>query len=551
MNDAPDELTNDLASALALLAEERTRRIAAEAEAATAKAQAASAKALVSHSEALIARLKLEIEKVRRELYGSRSERKARLLEQMELQLEELEADAGEDELAAEIAAKASAVRAFERKRPSRKPFPEHLPRERVVIAAPTSCSCCGSARLSKLGEDITETLEVIPRQWKVIQTVREKFSCRECEKITQPPAPFHVTPRGFVGPNLLAMILFEKFAQHQPLNRQSERYAREGVDLSLSTLADQVGACAAALKPIHSLIEAHVLAAERVHGDDTTVPILARGKTDTGRIWTYVRDDRPFGGQSPPAALYYASRDRRQEHPERHLKTFTGILQADAYGGYNPLFKVDRDPGPLTQALCWSHARRKFFVLADIATNAKRGKNAAPISPMALEAVKRMDALFDIEREINGLAADQRLERRRRDSLPLVGDLRDWLQTERAKLSRSSPVSEPIDYMVKRWDGFTSFLDDGRICLTNNAAERALRGFALGRKSWLFAGSDRGADRAAFMATLIMSAKLNDIDPQAWLADVLANIADTPVSRLQQLLPWNWTPKALNAQAA
>ncbi|RWX19947.1 IS66 family transposase, partial [Rhizobium leguminosarum] len=240
---------------------------------------------------------------------------------------------------------------AFERKRPSRKPFPEHLPRERVVIAAPASCPCCGSGKLSKLGEDITETLEVIPRQWKVIQTVREKFTCRECEKITQPPAPFHVTPRGFAGPSLLAMILFEKFAQHQPLNRQSERYAREGIDLSLSTLADQVGACAAALKPLHSLMEAHVLAAERLHGDDTTVPILAKGKTDTGRIWTYVRDDRPFGGQSPPAALYYASRDRRQEHPERHLKTFTGILQADAYGGYNPLFKVDRDPGPLTQA--------------------------------------------------------------------------------------------------------------------------------------------------------------------------------------------------------
>ncbi|NEI67844.1 IS66 family transposase, partial [Rhizobium leguminosarum] len=301
-----------------------------------------------------------------------------RLLEQMELQLEELEADAGEDELAAEVAAKASTVRAFERKRPSRKPFPEHLPRERVVIAAPASCPCCGSGKLSKLGEDITETLEVIPRQWKVIQTVREKFTCRECEKITQPPAPFHVTPRGFAGPSLLAMILFEKFAQHQPLNRQSERYAREGIGLSLSTLADQVGACAAALKPLHSLIEAHVLAAERLHGDDTTVPILAKGKTDTGRVWTYVRDDRPFGGQSPPAALYYASRDRRQEHPERHLKTFTGILQADAYGGYNPLFKVDRDPGPLTQALCWSHARRKFFVLADIATNAKRGSRAA-----------------------------------------------------------------------------------------------------------------------------------------------------------------------------
>lgn len=550
MSDATDELPDDLASALALLAEERARRIAAEAEAATAKAQAASAKALVSHSEALIARLKLEIEKVRRELYGSRSERKARLLEQMELQLEELEADAGEDELAAEVAAKASTVRAFERKHPSRKPFPEHLPRERVVIAAPASCPCCGSGKLSKLGEDVTETLEVIPRQWKVIQTVREKFTCRECEKITQPPAPFHVTPRGFAGPSLLAMILFEKFAQHQPLNRQSERYAREGIDLSLSTLAHQVGACAAALKPIHSLIEAHVLAAERLHGDDTTVPILAKGKTDTGRIWTYVRDDRPFGGQSPPAALYYASRDRRQEHPERHLKAFTGILQADAYGGYNPLFKVDRDPGPLTQALCWSHARRKFFMLADIAANVKRGKNAEPISPMALEAIKRMDALFDIEREINGLAADQRLERRRKDSLPLVCELHDWLETERAKLSRSSPVAEPIDYMLKRWNGFVSFLDDGRICLTNNTAERALRCFALGRKSWLFAGSDRGADRAAFMATLIMSAKLNDIDPQAWLADVLARIADTPISKLEQLLPWNWRCHRIEAAA-
>ncbi|MCZ7489105.1 IS66 family transposase [Rhizobium rhizogenes] len=551
MSDATEELPDDLVSALALLAQERARRVAAEAEAATAKAEAASAKALVSHSEALIARLKLEIDKVRRELYGSRSERKARLLEQMELQLEELEADAGEDELAAEIAAKASAVKAFERKRPSRKPFPEHLPRERVVIAAPMACPCCGSAKLSKLGEDITETLEVIPRQWKVIQTVREKFTCRECEKIAQPPAPFHVTPRGFAGPNLLAMILFEKFAQHQPLNRQSERYAREGVDLSLSTLADQVGACAAGLKPIHSLIEAHVLAAERLHGDDTTVPILAKGKTDTGRIWTYVRDDRPFGGLSPPAALYYASRDRRQEHPERHLKAFTGILQADAYGGYNPLFKVDRDPGSLTQALCWAHARRKFFVLADIAANAKRGRNAAPISPMALEAIKRIDRLFDIEREINGLAADQRLERRRKDSQPLVDELHGWLQTEQAKLSRSSPVAEAIDYMLKRWDGFTSFLEDGRICLTNNAAERALRGFALGRKSWLFAGSDRGADRAAFMATLLMTAKLNDIDPQAWLADVLARIADTPITRLEQLLPWNWQQDTLNAQAA
>ncbi len=299
----------------------------------TAEAEAANVKAGLSSTEALISYLKLEIEKLRRQLYGHRSERKARLLEQMELQLEELEAAATEDELAAEkAAAETQTVRSFERKRPTRKPFPQHLPRERVVIPAPECCPCRGSTKQSKLGEDITETLEVIPRQWKVIQTVREKFSCRECETITQPPAPFHVTPRGFAGPNLLAMILFEKLGQHQPLNRQSERYRREGIDLSVSTLADQVGACAAVLRPLYALIERHVLAAERLQGDDTTVPILAKGQTIKGHIWVYVRDDRPFAGRAPPAALYYASRDRRHEHPGRHLQNFSGILQANAY---------------------------------------------------------------------------------------------------------------------------------------------------------------------------------------------------------------------------
>jgi len=309
----------------------------AEAVAASAKAEAAGAQADRSSHEALIAHLKLEIEKLRRELYGTSSERKARLLQQMELQLEDLEAAATEDELAAEqAAAGAQTVHPPQRKRPLRKPFPDHLPRERVLIAAPESCPCCGSARLSKLGEDITETLEVVPRSWKVIQTVRERFSCRNCETITQPPAPFHVTPRGFAGPNLLAMIMFEKFGQHQPLNRQSERYRREAIDLSLSTLADQVGACTKVLQPLHALIEAHVLAADRLHGDDTNIPILAKGKTIRGHIWTYVRDDRPFGSRAPPAALYYASRDRRHEHPVRHLRDFVGILQADAYNGYN-----------------------------------------------------------------------------------------------------------------------------------------------------------------------------------------------------------------------
>jgi transposase len=381
----------------------------------------------------------------------------------------------------------------------------------------------------------------VIPRQWKVIQTVRERFSCRQCETIAQPPAPFHVTPRGFAGPNLLAMILFEKFGQHQPLNRQSERYAREGVDLSLSTLADQVGACAAALRPLHALIEAHVLSAERLHGDDTTVPILAKGKTETGRVWVYVRDDKPFGGRDPPAALFYASRDRSGEHPRHHLRAYAGILQADAYGGYVRLYLPDRQPGPITEALCWSHGRRKFFELADIAANARRGKDAPPISPIAWEAVKRIDALFDVEREINGLAAEQRLAARCERSAPLAAALEEWMRTERGKLSRHAAVAKAIDYMLTRWPAFTRFLNDGRICLTNNAAERALRGLALGRKSWLFAGSQRGADRAAVMYTLIQTAKLSDVDPQAWLADVLARIADLPIADLAALLPWRW----------
>ena len=522
---------------------ERAARLQAEAVAARATAVNASTDALIAH-------LKLNIEKLRRELYGSRSERKARLLDQLEMQLEDIEASATEDELAAEkAAARTQTVQSFQRKRPSKKPFPAHLPRERVVIAAPENCPCCGSQKLSKLGEDITETLEVIPRQWKVIQTVREKFSCRECEKITQPPAPFHVTSRGFAGPNLLAMILFEKFGQHQPLNRQSERYAREGVDLSVSTLADQVGACTAVLQPLHALIEAHVLAAERLHGDDTTVPILAKGKTVTGHIWTYVRDDRPFGGCAPPAALYYASRDRTQEHPARHLQNFTGILQADAYSGYNGLYDASRARGAITPALCWAHARRHFFELADIAANARRGKKAPAISPIALEAVQRIDALFDIERGINGQSTEERLRVRQKKSAPLVAELETWLRDERSHLSRSASVVQPIDYMLKRWGRFARFLDDGRICLTNNAAERALRGFALGRKSWLFAGSERGAARAATITTLIMTAKLNDIDPQAWLADVLTRIADHPINRIDEFLPWNWC--ALSARLA
>ena len=516
----------------------------ARADAAEARATVAEAKA--STIEALIAHLKLQIEKLRRELYGPRSERKARLLEQMELELEELEATAAEDDAAAEEAAvRASQVRGHARKAPARKPFPDHLPRRRLVLPSPKACECCGSKRLHKIGEDVSETLEVIPRQWKVIQTVREKFGCRDCEAIAQPPAPFRVTPRGWAGPSLLAMLLFEKYGQHQPLNRQAERYAREGVELSVSTLADQVGACTFALRPLHELIVGHVMAAERLHGDDTTVPVLARVKADTGRLWVYVRDDAPFAGADPPAVLFRYARDRRGEHPQKHLAGFAGLLQADAYGGYNRLYDHDREPGPVTPALCWAHARRKFFELADLATNRKRGKAAVAASPLAFEAVRRIDALFEIEREINGQCADKRLAVRRERSAPLVEDLEAWMRGERARLSRHAPLAKAFDYMLTRWQAFTSFLQDGRVCLTNNAAERALRPVALGRKAWLFAGSDRGGHRAAFMYTLIGTAKLNRVDPQAWLADVLARIAEMPQSRLDELLPWHWAAPA------
>jgi transposase len=546
---AREDLPENVDALKAALLAERARAARVEAELAVAKAKA-------SDDDAMIAHQRLQIEKLTRQLYGQRSERGVRLIDQMELGLEELESSATEDEVAAESAvARTTNVVAFTRKRPARQPFPDHLPRERVVEPGPTTCLCCGSARLRKLGEDITETLEVIPRRWKVIQHVREKFTCRDCEKISQAPAPFHVIARGWAGPSLLAMILFEKYGQHQPLNRQAERYAREGVSLSLSTLADQVGACCAVLAPLLRRLEGHVFAAERLHGDDTIVPVLAKGKTDTGRCWVYVRDDRPFGGPDPPAAMFYYSRDRAGEHPQAHLADYAGIFQADAFGGYNKLYETGRKPAPIVEAACWVHARRPFFIMADIAANARRkaqGKTVGVISPLALEAVRRIDALFDIERSINGHSAERRRAVRQELSTPLVADLERWLREQRAKLSRGNDLARAMDYLLKRWPAFTRFLGDGRICLSNNAAERALRGIALGRKSWLFAGSDRGGQRAAAMYSLIVTAKLNDVDPQAWLADVLARIAEHPAHRIDDLLPWNWRPGSVpRSQAA
>jgi transposase len=510
------------------------------------KAALIETRAKLSGAEALIEHLQLLIAKMKRELFGPRSERTRLLLDQLELQLEELAAAAAEDDAKPDAAG--VDVQGFTRVR-TRRDFPAHLPRRRIVHPAPACCPCCGGTKLSKIGEDITETLDVVPRQLFVTEHVREKFSCRACETITQPPAPFHAIARGFAGPSLLAMILVDKYADHQPLNRQSEQFAREGVELSVSTMADHVGACAASLMPLYQLIKAHVFAAERIHGDDTTVPVLAKVKTRTGRLWTYVRDDRPFGGEAAPAAVFFYSPDRGGEHPERHLAGYKGLLQADAYAGFNPLYDPGREPGPIIEAACWAHARRKFFELADVASKA-RGKSAAIISPIAFAAVQKFDAVFAAERTINGLSPTEREATRRKDIAPLVDELLEWMKRERAKLSRNNDLAKAMDYMLKRVDAFTRFLQDGRICISNNAAERALRGIALGRKSWLFAGSDRGGERAAIMFTLIQTAKLNDVDPQAWLADVLARIADHKIARLADLLPWNWCLTRLDQAA-
>jgi transposase len=521
----PDPLPTDLAAAHAMIMVERTARLAAEAEAATAK----ETKRLLDLE---IERLKLEIARLRRHRFGTSSERSARL-EQLELALAELEetvaeADATQDLRAADRGIIGGARGTTPRK-PARRPLPEHLPRTRLVHPAPSACPCCGGV-VRKLGLEVTETLERLPARWFVIQHVREKVSCRSCESISEAPAPFHPIARGRAGPNLLAEVVFGKYGLHLPLNRQSACFAREGVDIDVSTLADWVGAVAASLQPLTAAIEAHVRAGARIHADETPVPVLAKGKTKTGRLWTIVRDDRPFGGTDPPAAVCFYSPDRSGVHAERFLTGYTGIMQADAFSGFGRLYKATRQPDPVTEAGCWAHARRGFFELAEL-------KKA----PIAIEAVKRIDALFDIEREINGLLADQRLAVRAERCRSLVLDLEAWLRQQRARLSAKSETAKAIDYLLKRWPAFTRFLDDGRICISNNAAERALRGIAVGRRNWTFAGSDEGGRRAAAMYTLIETAKLNGIDPRAWLADVLARLPGYPAQRIGELLPWNW----------
>ena len=464
--------------------------------------------------------LKLLILKLRRMQFGASSERLARHVEQLELRLEELET-------ARAMRPVLPTAPSLPKVKPARRPLPPELPRETEVLEPkPEACPDCGG-RLDHLGEDVCETLEYVPARFKVIRTVRPKFNCTRCDRIVQEPAPHRVIDHGLAGPGLMAHVITAKYCDHLPLYRQSEIYEREGVELDRSTLTGWVAGVSRTVEPLVDAIRQYVLKGTKLHADDIPVPVLApgNGKTKTGRLWTYVRDDRPSGSTEAPAVWFAYSPDRKGEHPEKHLGPFRGTLQADAFPGFNRLY----EKGGIVEAGCWAHVRRKFYDLYE-----------AHRSPIAKEALDRIAALYGIEREIRGRPPEERKQARIQRARPLLDDLNGWFKESLAKLSKKSDVTGAIHYALGRWTQLLRYVNDGHLEIDNNTAERSLRPIALGRKNYLFAGSDAGGDRAAAMYSLLGSAKLNGLDPEAYLTYVLARIADHPINRIEELLPWN-----------
>jgi transposase len=526
MSSLPDDLPDDPAALKAMILAQR-----AEAE-----RMAASVRAY----EALIQALKIRIAKLRKQKFGSSSEKIEREIEQLELAIEDLEVAMAK--ATARTPAPIPPLPPAERTEPRRRGRPriaDTVPRERVVLDPGETCPDCGGP-LRLVGEDVAEILDLVMAQLKVTETARLKKSCRLCERMVQPPAPARPIPRGMAGPGLLAHILVAKFDDHLPLYRQGEIYARQGADIPRSTLIDWCGQAVALLQPLVERIRTEVFRTDRLHVDDTPVRVLdpkvrqIRGKergVKEGRIWTYVRDDRPWGGQDPPAVAYFFSPDRRGEHPRTHLQDFSGILQADAYGGFAKLYEAE--PGtapPIREAACWAHLRRDFHDVWK-----------ATGSPIAEEALARIGALYDIERRIDGRSAEDRVAVRDEHSRPRVEAFHAWCEDQLARIPGKGDLAKAMRYALRRWPSFTLFLDDGRVAIDNNSAERAIRPVSIGRKNWLFVGSDAGGETLADAMTLIETAKLAGVNPEAWLADVLARLHDHPVNRLDDLLPWNW----------
>ena len=468
-----------------------------------------------------IEHLKLMIAKLRRMQFGRKSEKLDRQIEQLELQLEDLQADDAEAEREMPEADRAP------RSKSVRRPLPEHLPRdEKIYAPGAEACPSCGGG-LRHLGEDVAEQLEYVPASFRVIRHVRPKLACSCCDTIVQAPAPSRPIERGIAGPGLLAHVLVAKFADHLPLYRQAVMYARDGVDLDRALLASWVGAASALLRPLVEAIRRHVLASGKLHADDTPIPVLApgNGKTKTARLWTYVRDDRPSGDTTPPAVWFAYTPDRKGIHPQTHLANYKGVLQADAYAGFNALY----EDGTIQEAACWAHARRKFYDLHE----------ARP-SALTTEALHRIGELYAIEAKIRGKPPHERQQARQAEAKPLIDDMERWLRGMLEKLSRKSDTSAAIMYALNLWPALARYCDDGQIEIDNSAAERALRGVAIGRRNYLFAGADTGGERAAAIYSLIGTAKLNGVDPEAWLRHVLAHIADHPVNKVDDFLPWN-----------